>query len=701
MDRLKLVNRFGMEGIMKQCRNCLHKIYKAVSMILIIAMTILIIDRPVEVEAKKRNTLTLAAAKSMGLANSDAYQLLQSKIQLSKVQYDQSVEALRLKEKNQKSFRWTPLLSFKFPEKADLSEAFEYQYKPLQLQAKIESLEHQLEDKVHEVYYNIESLYTKIYILQESIAYNEKRLEEFEKTLKKNKARLALGSASQNDIDALQNKIDAVNAQLSSDMSNFSAYKVKLSNLIGINVRNSYSFSSPLVDGEISRDKLTEMIEYTLAHNHEYYLAKVTTANALLALETNYSLMKNQYGLDMSLLDGYLNQVKKGEKINTANFKSKYQEFLKQIDSPWAGYKTILFISIPKEWFKGSIDGVRYVEDEPYVLYECALEYQDALKEQESVRKEIEDSITDAFENYATVRKTVKSIEDNISNKKTELEEAKMLNRLGNMTYEEYQAVADEYEEMQMDLMSSKGDLSEILFSLNRQTCGMVDRLLGSTTANVDIAEGGYSYAVENEGAGVYYYIHQLASENAFDFGLTVTEDCEVELTHFELWIDGVQIGQRTGLEATIRHLSLDLKGTERVFVRIYNEDEFVDDCDIDPSVYSAKLDITYDYEIVKPDDGIVGRYLVKTDSNGLLTLTIIPDIDENYSAYNIKTQDEKYLLSDRKVPLTEEFTYLGLVEADLDKLIITFYDDGGKVVYTAQFDTTDKTIKKITEITE
>lgn len=670
---------------------------RMISIFLVIAVIIGIVLKPVDVEAK-RNTLTLSAAKSMGLAYSSSYQLLQSKIELAKVQYEQAVESLRLKEKNQKSFRWTPLLSFKFPEQPNLTDAYEYQYKPLQMQSQIDSLEHELDDKVYEIYYNIESLYTKIYILQERISYNEKRLSQYQKTLAKNKVRLASGSASQTDIDNIQSKINSVNSQLSSDMSSIAASKNKLSDLIGIDVRNGYTFTSPLVDGDISRNKLQEMIDYTLEHSHTYYLAKVATNNALLSLNTNYSLMKNQYGTDMSILDGYINQVKNGEKINSAAFKLKYNEFLKKIDEPWTGYKKILFIKIPKEWFKGEIDGVRYVEDEPYALYECALEYQDAIKEQESTKKEIEDSITDAFENYISVRKTVISLKEQIKDKKTELDKAKKLNLLGNMTYEEYQAVADEYEQLQMDLISSMGDLSELLYSLNRQTCGMVDRLLGSTSVSVDIAGGGYSYAVENEGSGVYYYIHQLASESAFDFGLTVTEDCDVELTHFELWVDGTQIGKRTALEGTIRHLSLDLQGTERVFVRIYNNDEFVDDCDINPAIYSAKLNINTGYDIVTDDDGIVGRYVVKTDSNGMLQISLIPDMDEDYSSYNIMTEDENYLISDRKIPLTEDFKYLGLVEADLDKLIINLYDDGGRIMYKARFKTDDNTLEKISE---
>lgn len=683
---------------MTRRRNILHKIFRTSSILLIASLLMTVLYKPVEVQAKKKNTLTLSTAKSMGLANSNAYQNLQSKIELAKVQYDQSVEALRLKEKNQNSFRWTPLLSFEFPQQPNLSDAFEYQYKPLQLQSQIDSLEHELEDKTYEIYYNIESLYTKIYVLQENISYNERRLSELEKTLTKNKIRLTLGSASQNDIDALQSKVDSTNAKLSSDMSSIAASKKKLSNLIGIDVRNGYTFSSPLVDGEISRNKLQEMIDYTLEHSHQYYLAKVATANALLSLDTNYNLMKNQYGSDMSIIDSYINQAKKGENINDATFKLKYNEFLSKIDDPWTGYKWILFIKIPREWFKGEIDGVRYVEDEPYILYEAALEYRDALKDQESTRIEIEDSVTDAFENYISVRKTVISTKEQIADKKKELEKAKKLNLLGSMSYDEYQAVADEYEQLQMDLISSMGDLSEILYSLNRLTCGMVDRLLGSTSVKVDVADGGYSYAVETEGSGVYYYIHQLASENAFDFGLTVSDDCDVELTHFELWVDGTQIGMRTALEGTIRHLSLDLKGTERVFVRIYNNSEFIDDCDIDPSIYSGKLNIKSGYNIVTESDGIVGRYAVKTTTNGMLQITIIPDIDENYSAYNIKTQDENYLISDKKVPLTEDFTYLGLVEADLDKLIVTFYDDGGKVVYTARFNTDDNTLIKITE---
>ena len=673
----------------------MKRLYRWFALALAVCLVSLSIPMP-KTQAAQKN-LSIKMAKSMGLTNSMTYQQLQNKLELTKIQYDQSIKAIKLKEKNQSTFRWSPLLNFQFPQKPNLSEAFEYSYKPLELQSKLDTLEHQISDTVYQVYYDISSLFTKIYVLQERINYNEKRLTEYNKTLDKNRTRLTLGMANESDITAMESKISAIESTLVSDKSNFEAQKKKLGNLIGIDVTAGYEFDNPFVDGEISRDILDDLINYTLEHDHTYYQAKTATSNALIALNTNYNLMKGQYGSDITMLDSYINQIKRGDKVDTAAFKLKYNEFLKKVDEPWTGSYRILFISFPKEWFKGSIDGVRYVEDEPYALYECALEYQDAVKEQESTKTEISNSVTDTFENYVSSRKAVESVEKQIQDKREELIKAKSLNMMGKMTYEEYDAVQSEFEELQLELIQTKADYSEILYGFDRLTCGKLSDILGiSTNFTSTGGSGANSYAVANEGEGVYYYIHQLVSDNVFDFGLTVTEDADVELTHFELWVNGIQIGARTALGDTIRHLTLNLKQTERVFVRIYNNNSFVDDCDIDPTIYSAKLNLTKDYTIVSNKGNLVGTYDISVDDRGIATINFIPEMDELFAFYTIQTESGEYLINDEKQSIKQDFTYLGLASGGLEKLVITFYDEDENLMYKARFQTTDKTLRKI-----
>ena len=673
----------------------MKRLYRWFALALAVCLVSLSIPMP-KTQAAQKN-LSIKMAKSMGLTNSMTYQQLQNKLELTKIQYDQSIKAIKLKEKNQSTFRWSPLLNFQFPQKPNLSEAFEYSYKPLELQSKLDTLEHQISDTVYQVYYDISSLFTKIYVLQERINYNEKRLTEYNRTLDKNRTRLTLGMANESDITAMESKISAIESTLVSDKSNYEAQKKKLGNLIGIDVTAGYEFDNPFVDGEISRDILDDLINYTLEHDHTYYQAKTTTSNALIALNTNYNLMKGQYGSDITMLDSYINQIKRGDKVDTAAFKLKYNEFLKKVDEPWTGSYRILFISFPKEWFKGSIDGVRYVEDEPYALYECALEYQDAVKEQESTKTEISNSVTDTFENYVSSGKAVESVENQIQDKREELIKAKSLNMMGKMAYEEYDAVQSEFEELQLELIQTKADYSEILYGFDRLTCGKLSDILGiSTNFTSTGGSGANSYAVANEGEGVYYYIHQLVSDNVFDFGLTVTEDADVELTHFELWVNGIQIGTRTALGDTIRHLTLNLQQTERVFVRIYNNNSFVDDCDIDPTIYSARLNLTKDYTIVSSKGNLVGTYDISVDDRGIATINFIPEMDELFAYYTIQTESGEYLINEEKQSIKQDFTYLGLASGGLEKLVITFYDEDENLMYKARFQTTDTTLRKI-----
>lgn len=668
---------------------------KLMAMLLMVCVSVSIVNVP-SVEAKTKK-LTLTQAKSLGLTNSADYQSLQSKLELAQIQYQQAVKSLQLKEENQRSFRWSPLLSFKLPESPNLTEAYEYEYKPTEYASQIDTLRHQITDEVYAIYEDVESLYVSIYSLQQEIEYNEELLESYEKTLNKNKKRLALGTANQTDIDTLESKVDSIESTLVSDNQNYEAKKVKLKNLIGVDVTSGYEFTNPFVDGEITREQLQTLIDYTIKNDQSCYEARVATENAELALQTNYDLMKEQYGSDITMLDSYINQIKKGEIVNSSAFKSTYNRFLTKIEEPWTGsYKIGWFIKIPKAWLKGAIDGVRYVEDEPYVLYESALEYRDAVNEQESTETEVSQSVTDSFENYVSTKRSLDTLEEQLADKKTELDKDKTLNLLGKMTYEEYSAVQEEYEEMQLEYLQTEADYNDLLYSFDRLTCGKVLELLGVKTVSVSgSTDGGYSYAVENEGSGVYYYIHQIASDNVFELGLTVSEDTDVELTDFELWVDSTQIGERTELGSTIRHLTLDLTGAEKVFIRLYNGDEFLDDCEIDPSVYSAKLSIkTYTVETVEND--LVGHYGVSTDDNGMMTINIIPEMDTDYAYYNIMTEDEAYLIGEDQISLKEDFTYLQLAESSLEDLIINFYDEGGNLEYQARFKTSDQSIRKI-----
>ncbi|RAZ70779.1 hypothetical protein DK853_44010, partial [Klebsiella oxytoca] len=62
------------------------------------------------------------------------------------------------------------------------------------------------------------------------------------------------------------------------------------------------------------------------------------------------------------------------------------------------------------------------------------------------------------------------------------------------------------------------------------------------------------------------------------------------EITDFELWVNGVQIGERTPAAESIRHLTLALDGIDTAFIRLYNSDELVSECEIETMVSTAPL---------------------------------------------------------------------------------------------------------------
>ncbi len=647
---------------------------------------------PMNCEAAEAKTLTLTEAKKLAVANSASYEKVESQLSVKQASLSQAYRSIREKQKNMSTFRWSPLLSFKFPTKPDLSEAYEFQFKPIEIQSEIDSLEHQLTDVVLEEYEKVSTLFVDAVVLEESIRFNENRLAVFEEQLVKDKAKLKLGEASQNDIDILNTNITSLQNKIAEDRRSYEQSKKKLSDAIGMDVTTGYSFENPFVSAEISRTQLQDLIQYTLDHDQSYYDVCMSENTALISLRTNYNLMNGQYGNKMNYISGYVNQVYAGTKVNKKAFKSAYEVFLQKIDEPWQGKKKILFIRIPKEWFKGAISGIRYVEDEPYALYEAALEYEDARLERENAQKDLTDEVTDTFENYVSLRNAYLAAVEAVNKAEKSLTAAESLNKLGELTNEEFTTEKEDYEELQNEMFSALADYTKALYSFDRLTCGGVSILLADAGADLKAGGEGNSYVETEYENGAYYYMESIIEQEQFRLNVYIPDDFNVEVTHFELWCDGKQIGERTEIDKSIRHLALTTESIDKAFIRFYNDTEFVDDCEIDPSQQSGELQIVSQYTATGgTGDRELGEYSLTVNADtGIATVELSPRQDREIAYYRISTSDGVYLTGDSYYSTEKSFRYLSLLENGIANLNIEFYDASKNKICEGHFETAD-----------
>ena len=672
---------------------------RLVSFFLIFMFLLLPIGNAAVTEAAQK-TLSIGVVKNLALANSSECSSLQSKISLKEVSYKQAVKSLQLKRKNKTTFRWSPTLSFSFPQPLNLAEESEFVYKPMQIESEITELKHKLADAKFSVYEEVSNLFVSVFSKQEIIAFQEEQMKNLETTLTKNKARLLLGLANEKDVTQIEDKISSLQDSLSANKREFESDKKKLGDLINLDVTTQYRFLKPYVETELPREQLENLVEYTLANDQSYYEAKMNTQLALLQLNTNYDLMRNQYSPNMYHINSYVEQVKRGEKVDSNAFKLSYDKFLAAIDAPWQGNIKIFFVKIPKEWFKGEVDGVRYTEDEPYTLYENALGYQDALIEQKQLAKDLESQVRDSFESQVSARLSYESLKEQIEKDKKNLNNLSIMNSLGTCTFEEYTEAQDQYEELLMDSLDALGLYSTLLYSYDRLTCGAISIYLSEKDIALDAASGAESYIVEEaEGyEGAYYYIKRLVEDNVFELGIYIPDELETDITHFELWCDGIQIGARTELTKVIRHLALSKSEIDKAVIRLYEDDSYVSECDIDPQSYQGPLEIPGEYVVVKADDKTqIGTFVVSQNSQtSLVEVTMEFISSENICYYKIINADGKYLLSNNPIMSDEVFKYLAFLNNNLSELTIQCYDENKELKYSAYFDTTEYKIFKL-----
>lgn len=645
-------------------------------------------------------TFSPEQAQRMALGSSSDIRKQNNQIILKKMKYVESVEGIRAKVKNLRSFRWSPLLSFKFPQQLKLTEEYDLNVKPLTIQTEIDTLRHGLEDLEYEVIHKVNQQYFEVYLLQETIAFTQRRLDDGKTQLERNKASLHTGKATQSDVDRAEKVVDTLTKDLSSQLREFESAKTKLSELVGVDVTVGYIFTNPFKTAAIPREQLDALTQYTLDHDQSFYEAKAATATAKLNMDSYESLMRSQYGSKMNIIQNYINMAKQGMDVDYGAFQIKYQEMLENLDRPWNGSIRILFFEFTKEWFKGEIDGTRYIEDEMYAVYTACMEYGNAKKDQDALEKELRSQVRDTYENVVTGWNSYETMQSQASEAGEILERLRVLNKMGKATYVEVADQQEAYQVAQQDALDALKEYNVTLSEFDRLTCGAVTKYMKGTDMELDTGEGGDAYMVLDPINKPYYYIYTSVADLTFYIGVSIPEDFEPAIDSFEVWYAGTQIGDRTQVGTELRHLTLDYQDTSELTIRLYNGNTFVDECTVDASIPRDVLDIQQ--EVSQPAaERVIGSYMVTTTLAGGVSvseLKLIINAVENASAYTLTYGDQVIYTTDKR-SVTESFTYLTLLIADLEDVTVKLYDSGGGELMDVRFDTsTQQLVSTVSE---
>jgi hypothetical protein len=573
----------------------------------------------------------------------------------------------------------------------DLTEEYDLNIKPLTLQTEIDTMVHELNDLNYEIIHEVNQQYNEVYQLQQTTAFTQSRLTDAQQQLVRNKAKLASGDATQTDVDRAQSTVDTLTKNLANEMRDFESAKTKLSELIGVDVTVGYTFANGLKTASIPRSQLNNLIQYTLDHDQSFYEAKAAASTALLNVESYESLMKNQYGSKMNSIQNYINMAKQGMDVDYSAFQIQYKNMLSTLDQPWVGKRKILFFKFSKEWFKGEIDGTRYIEDEMYAVYTACMEYGNAKKERDSLESDLRAQVRDTYESLVTSRNTYETLQKLSAQEKETLDRVTALNRVGKADYTEVADQQQTYQEAQQDALDALVDYNNILSELDRLTCGAITKYLKGDSASLETGEGGDAYAVLDPISDPYYYIYTSVADLTFYVGISIPEDYLPEIDSFEVWYNGTQIGERTDVGTELRHLTLDYGDTSTLTIRLYNGDEYVDECEIDASVARDVLDIQDDRQAQDEEtERVVGTYTVSTTLQGGVSvseLTLQVNAAEQASTYTLSYGNQGIYTTDQR-SVSESFSYLTLLISSLSDVTATLYDSGGGKLADIRFDT-------------
>ncbi|MCR5482495.1 MAG: hypothetical protein K6F52_06835 [Clostridia bacterium] len=646
--------------------------------------------QPEEASAASPVSVTLQQCEALALAHSSQYQTKLFAYNRLCKSYQNALKTVKAKWKDYGTIRWSLLFSISFPSTPYMDEALDLYTKGPGIMVDINSAIREMYDIEKQVKNKVDTLFIQAYQCQEQAKFTEKLLESTQRTLKQNKARLARGKAKQSDIEKTEKKIADLEKKLVKYLKGFTSKMKNLKKQTNVDMISGYKLINPCKTAKLSAaTHLSDLQNYALYWDLEVYNSDLDVQMDKLTVNLEMQLLQ-RYGWKSAVyVSPYVNRILAGESVNPNVFSASYDEFLKQIDEPWDGKYKILFIKIPKEWFKRKLSGSRYIENAQYAPMDDALTLQGDIKTNADLRAALLDKVEQAFEAAVDGRTAYLNATDSTASAKKNLSKVNALNKIGGASYEETQDADTAYQDAQMSELEALCTYTDLLYALDRLCYGGVRLLLNGESIALDSGGAGLSFADAVDENKAYYYIQPMVQHQAFLFGVTIPSGFDPQITHYELWYGDYQLGKRTPIDKQIVHMTFTYADSNTLTLRLYNSGKYVGEVKVDANEPMGEINLEKTPQKEEIVEKVVGTFKVSDSGNiDIAAASISFDMKKSENAvkyYTIVTDKGKPLIKDKKLPISKKFNYLSLMSGELGMLRVRFFDENQELLYTAE----------------
>ncbi|MDQ2085360.1 hypothetical protein RBH29_02765 [Herbivorax sp. ANBcel31] len=565
--------------------------------IYILVLTIVLCLLPVRATSRTPNNLTLDEAVLLAIKNCSNIKDVETELILKEIELRQAREAIRDIRRKQSTVRFSLLYNIEFPSKHGLPREISLVMKVPEIENSIVVLNEKLKYEALNTQFKAESAYIETVELMESVSLSETLLENTKSTLERIQRDYRIGKASRDDYEYLKKEVETQTDNLRKEILRYDNAKKKLGEIVGIDVQTGYSFSKDFSFVSLERKDLQGIVSHSVDNDFDLFKASRNRKIAERELQELRNIYNDRWGSKVSILES---ELSKNSEINYRSFLNKYHRALNNIERPWTGRRRIRLgffsIRIPREWFQGEYDGIRYFEDEKYALFLSLIERDRARKAEADAEKQLVDMIEDT---YLTVKELEIAYDESVKNAqdaKAQYERAKTQNRLGELSFQELESAKNNAIQSENAVFSSLLNYNKTISMFNLYASGAIDKFRSGVSFDRSEFESGDSFRTDDQADTDLsnrpnWYVRLPITDFKFIFGVNIPDSADIDATHFALFTDdGTQIGNKTRLSNTISHLPISFRNSTRMVVKLYMDDIPTHEAEIDGAQLEGEL---------------------------------------------------------------------------------------------------------------